>query len=519
MGGHVGRTCLPLLLIAAVSTSACGGADSEERRAAPRPPAYQLHTCFVPRANERVVRFTDAAGNRIAGVLLGRGRVGSGVVLAHQLNDSLCSWLQYGRSLGADGYLVLAFDFEPAPLPPQIEAAAGELRRRGARDVVLAGASMGGTASLAAAVTMRPAPAAVASLSGPAQFGSVDALAAVRTLDVPVLFVVGAQDGSFADGARALYRAAAARTKSLQVLPTYRHGTGLLTEDAGPEAPQLLSAFIARHAPVAARATPAAAQGGVFAYDSGAPLDIRVGARETRGGATVEDVTFAAPGGRVGAYLVRPVSGPAKAAILYLHGYGRGLDNTQFVDEAIAAAGEGVVSLLPEGLFPWRELPNDPAGDRRLVVRQVVESRRALDVLAARAGAAARKLAVVGHDYGAMYGALLAGTDKRAQAYVLMAPDATFGNWLTEYFGTTGNYAPSFAAIDPIAHVDDAAPAAVFFQFAEYDVYVPRPTALRIYRAASEPKLMRVYSSDHKLDERAAGDRMHWLREQLGLGR
>src|SRR5918995_772175 len=125
------------LLGAVAALSACGGGAAEERRSAPRPEAYQLHTCFVPRANERVVRFTDAAGNRIAGVLLGAGPPRPGVVLAHQLNDSLCSWLGYGRSLAADGYLVLAFDFEPTRLPPQIEAATEELRRRGARDVVL----------------------------------------------------------------------------------------------------------------------------------------------------------------------------------------------------------------------------------------------------------------------------------------------------------------------------------------------------------------------------------------------
>ena len=243
------RLAASLAALSTFAASGCGGDETGARESSTRQSAYTLHTCVVPRSSERLVQFSDAGGNRIAAALLGGDGVRSGVVLAHQLYDTFCSWLDYGRSLAEKGYLVLAFDFEPVAPTPQIQAAAAELRRRGAERVALAGASMGGTASLVAAATMRPPPAAVASLSGPARLGSMDALPAVRKLEVPLLFMVGARDGSFTENARMLYRAAAATKKTLDVIPTYRHGTALLTTDAGPQARELLTAFILRHVP------------------------------------------------------------------------------------------------------------------------------------------------------------------------------------------------------------------------------------------------------------------------------
>ena len=243
------RLATSLALLPLLIAGGCGGNETGASRSSTRSTEYALHTCFVPRASERLLHFGGAMGNPIAGALLGAEGRRSGVVLAHQLYDNFCSWLPYGRSLEAKGYLVLAFDFGPEAPVPQIEAAATELRRRGAERVVLVGASIGGTASLVAAAAMRPPPAAVASLSGPAKLGRMDALAAVRRLRVPMLFMAGAQDGSFTESARMLYSVAAGRKKTLDVLRTYRHGTALLTTDAGPRARELLTAFILRHLP------------------------------------------------------------------------------------------------------------------------------------------------------------------------------------------------------------------------------------------------------------------------------
>ena len=45
--------------------------------------------------------------------------------------------------------------------------------------------------------------------------------------------------------------------------------------------------------------------------------------------------------------------------------------------------------------------------------------RRALDVLLAQPGVDPKRIAYVGHDFGAMYGAVLAGVDRRVSVWAL----------------------------------------------------------------------------------------------------
>lgn len=60
------------------------------------------------------------------------------------------------------------------------------------------------------------------------------------------------------------------------------------------------------------------------------------------------------------------------------------------------------------------------------------------------------RVAVVGHDYGAMYGALLANADPRVHAAVLATPDATWGHWFVKYWlGYTGERAERYDALFP----------------------------------------------------------------------
>jgi hypothetical protein len=170
-------------------------------------------------------------------------------------------------------------------------------------------------------------------------------------------------------------------------------------------------------------------------------------------------------------------------------------------------------------VFPWSEpVSEDPHADRQLAIDQVVQLRRGLDVLQERAGDV--PLGFVGHDYGAMFGALLV-SDKRPQTYVLMAPDATFSNWFIKYF-VRGASKPAldraFAPLDPVNNVGDVAPATVLFQFAKSDRYVPGYIADKLTEAASEPKKATSYDGGHELDAVARADRLAWLREQLLAG-
>jgi dienelactone hydrolase len=258
----------------------------------------------------------------------------------------------------------------------------------------------------------------------------------------------------------------------------------------------------------------------LFAYDDSAPLNVVERKTKSQKGAEIVDVVFDAADRKVSAFLVLP-KGKPKAAVLWAHWYGEepNANRTEFLPDALALAKEGVVSLLPQGVFPWSEpVSEDPDADRQLAIDQVVQLRRGLDVLQERAGDV--PLGFVGHDYGAMFGALLV-SDKRPQTYVLMAPDATFSNWFIKYF-VRGASKPAldraFAPLDPVNNVGDVAPATVLFQFAKSDRYVPGYIADKLTEAASEPKKATSYDGGHELDAVARADRLAWLREQLLAG-
>jgi pimeloyl-ACP methyl ester carboxylesterase len=210
-------------------------------------------TC-VPKSAE--IRFRAADGTRLVGYRLGRGK--TAVVLAHERRSVGCQWGGYAKRLVRRGYVVLAFDFRGhgdsqsragragGRLAADVVAAVRVARARGAQKVFVLGASMGGTAALAAAATIKPPLAGVISASGPATYQWIDARAVVPRLTVPVLYVVGQHDGGggFAADAQELFDATASADKRLEILPVSNHGVSLVTRNL--TARGLVESFMAR---------------------------------------------------------------------------------------------------------------------------------------------------------------------------------------------------------------------------------------------------------------------------------
>ena len=203
------------------------------------PPPLRMSAACVPRAaRRRVVRCLAADRPRLIGVELGSGR--RGVVLAHGYHSSVCDWMRQARRLARGGYRVLVFDHRGHGssaytrarywrMEQDVVGAVRTLRKRGARTVVLAGSSMGGTAVLAGAAALKLPVDGVVSLSGPTNLGSLAAGPAVSRLVVPMLFVAAEQDDPFDDDALTLFNASVARDKRLEVVPASdAHGTALL---------------------------------------------------------------------------------------------------------------------------------------------------------------------------------------------------------------------------------------------------------------------------------------------------
>ena len=226
----------------------------------------------------------------------------------------------------------------------------------------------------------------------------------------------------------------------------------------------------------------------------------------------------------VQAYLVRSndVRPGSQAGVLWLHWLGQiHSDRTEFLAEAIQMASHGVVSVLPQGSFPWLVNPTGTPQDVTLIRRQLEAFRASLDALIANRSVDPSRVAVVGHDYGAMYGALLANEDHRISAAVLATPDATWGNWFVKYWlGYTGEqerkYKALFTELEPVHHVSRLG-ARELFQWAGQDIYVSEAVRKLFAQGAPLAKVDLYPNSDHQLITQTQIDRDAFLEQVLGL--
>jgi pimeloyl-ACP methyl ester carboxylesterase len=231
-------------------------------------------------------------------------------------------------------------------------------------------------------------------------------------------------------------------------------------------------------------------------------------------GARIHDIRVA----DAEAYLVEPMGGGRGPALLFLHWFDTEApdgDRTQFLDEAIELArDEGFVSILPQGQFPWAGGPTDAISDLARIRAEVARHRAALDHLVARDDVDAR-VGLVGHDFGAMHGIVLAADDPRITAAVVIATTPRWGDWFLPFWRIEGDrfdYLRSLAEVDPISRIGDIAPRPLLLQFARNDFFIAAMAGMELHRAAGEPKEMRAYDADHGVrDPQARADRRDFL--------
>jgi len=275
--------------------------------------------------------------------------------------------------------------------------------------------------------------------------------------------------------------------------------------------------------------------GNHFDYDKNAPLDIKTIGSEKRGDVTVYDITYASPkGGVVPAYLVVPKGKGPFAAIVWGHWYWTNspmFNRKQFLDEAVALAPAGVVSLLTDGpnARPGYVPDRTPLNDKQITdrIQAVIDMRRGIDLLLARKDVDPKRLAFVGHSYNAATGAFLSGIDRRAKAYVLMAGALSdeLDMKTPEFEAFRQRMGPekvdAFVAkypwMDQGKYLAQAAPAFVFMQFATQEDFLKPPHVLQYDRVVSKPNMLKVYEAPHSLNAAATRDRIQFLTEQLKL--
>ncbi|KAA0259837.1 MAG: hypothetical protein DPW18_18215 [Chloroflexi bacterium] len=259
------------------------------------------------------------------------------------------------------------------------------------------------------------------------------------------------------------------------------------------------------------------------------PSDVRVLGAKKEDGYSKQLLVFQTPFGcrRMAELFVPDEAGP-HPLILFLHWYepeSSTSNRSQFVEEAVEMAKAGAICLTVETLWsdPDFFLKRTQADDMRNSMEEVVNQRRFIDFLASQPDADLSRFALVGHDFGGMYGVLSGSLDKRPTHYVIMAATPRFPDWYLYLPNLEGAAREAFLSemspIDPIIHIPNLAPAPVFFQFGDNDPHVPLERADEFFNAAKEPKEKKVYQSGHGLNEESTKDRRTWLKEKLGLAK
>jgi pimeloyl-ACP methyl ester carboxylesterase len=203
----------------------------------------------------------------MAGRLFGSGTVV--VVLAHQIDDDQSDWFDFAAELRSRGYKALTFNLrgvcssqpeqqcsdgavDPNAAGTDVIGAVRFVQSKGAKSVVLIGASLGGEAVIVAASKLGADIRGVATLSASEGLvGLVDLSVArdrVAAIAEPKLFMAGEGDRGFADAARD-YFAHAKEPKELHLFPLGDHGVALLHSAEGPAVKDLIFEFLATSAP------------------------------------------------------------------------------------------------------------------------------------------------------------------------------------------------------------------------------------------------------------------------------
>jgi dienelactone hydrolase len=262
----------------------------------------------------------------------------------------------------------------------------------------------------------------------------------------------------------------------------------------------------------------------LYDYDTQAPFDVQEVKSEKKGAATVHDISYAGPNGRITAFLVLPEGDGPFPAVLFMPG-APGARYT-FFTEAVELANRGVASLLPDPSYarpPVEEVVEFTPRDKEGIIQEVTEMRRGIDLLVSREDIDPSRLGYVGFSWGGSLGAIFSAVERRVGSFVLMSAVPRLSadmRQLGEEQGATSPaaYEEAMKPIDAVNYLPHAAPNAVVLQFGQLDTRPSPAQGREAADATSSPKKVQWYDGDHELNEQARLDRANWLVQRLGVG-
>jgi pimeloyl-ACP methyl ester carboxylesterase len=232
------------------------------------------------------------------------------------------------------------------------------------------------------------------------------------------------------------------------------------------------------------------------------------------------DVVFGTGNAAVEAYVVEPTA-PPRAGVFFLHWLGdHRSDRTQFLSEARSLATLGVQSVLPAGRLPWQPDPVDAASDTANIEVEQLRLGAALDGLAAGLPKGA-PIALVGHDFGAMHGLLLASRNpERFKAAIVIAATPRWADWFLRFWTMHVDRFEYLRALAPLDPVEAARglKATLLWQYSDRDFFIAPMSAIELARSAPGEPAIQWYQADHAMrSAKARAARRTFLRKELGL--
>ena len=247
-----------ITLVLALTAAACSSGDDTGAATSTVTPApttsapTPASTTAAPEGSgisgqEEAVTLVTGDGVTLEGRRFGSGS--TGVVLAHMRPASMESWFDFARVLAEGGYSALAFNFrgygnsegDGFAVDVDTAAAIDFLTASGATNVIVIGASMGGTGAVAASAERSTGGAVT--LSAPDAFEGTDAVAAAATYAGPLLLIAAENDRPYSEDAVAIAGASAGEAQ-VAILPGGAHGTNLF-DDHGGAVTSLILEFVA----------------------------------------------------------------------------------------------------------------------------------------------------------------------------------------------------------------------------------------------------------------------------------
>jgi dienelactone hydrolase len=254
------------------------------------------------------------------------------------------------------------------------------------------------------------------------------------------------------------------------------------------------------------------ADAGQFDYDHQAPLDAQFAPQPPYAGDQVEVGTYIGDHDRVPAFLAFPPGERSGPCVIYLHGLTRSKEDAAGLVGPLAGEDTGLLAIdepyqgaRSQGTAALEQIVQRPPAVASMLRETVVDVRRGLDLLRGRPECDPHRLGLIGFSFGALTGAMAAGSDPRIRSAVLLSGGA---GWATVLSRAQPDFpageAPAdrseLGALDPYAVQDwvgRIAPRPVLIANGLHDEVFSRASQQAFREAAGEGSVLMWWDGGH----------------------